>query len=215
MTDAGMAAGIARNSASGSRVASRRIMASQRGRSSGRTLLMDLSIRRRASPAYAGFTLAVRRTNGAAHSSTRRFGTHRSRMRAAGVGLSQWSDRDHDETGGVALELSASGMCGNTAQAQDPANHSRMSLQPQFEEVGDANWIGARFGNSREAGPPYPDFNPRVGDHIADPIGARPSSGGDHECSVNLLVLEWSDSGFARSSALRREQENNPAVRST
>lgn len=214
MTDAGIAVGIARNSASGSREASRRIMASPRVRSSGRTPLMHLSIRPRESPAYALHTSVVRRTNGTMHGPTRHFGTHGLRIWAAVVELSQGSDGDHDETGGVAFELSAGGMCRNTAQAQNPANHSRMSLQSQLEEVGDANWISARFGNSREAGSPYPDFDQRTGDHIAVPIGARPSRRGDHERSVDLFVLEWSDPGPARSSALRSEQQNDTAVRS-
>ena len=200
MTDAGMTAGIARNSATGSREASRRIMASPRGRSSGRTLLMHLTIRPRESPAYALLTSVVRRTIGTKHGSTRHFGTHRLRIWAAVVGLSQGSDGDHDETGGVAFELSAGGICRNTAEAQNPAIHSRMSLQSQLEEVGDANWISGRFGNSREEGSPYPDFDPRVGDHISVPIGARPSCRRDHERSVDLFVLEWSDPGLARSS---------------
>lgn len=214
MTGTGTTAGIARNSASGSREASRRITASPRGRSTGQTLLMHLSIRPRESHGYALPPSVVRRTNGTMHGPTRHFGTHRLRIRAAVVGLSQGSDGDHDETGGVAFELSASGICGNTAQAQNPANHSRMSLQSQLKEVGDANWISARFSNSREVGSPYPDFDPRVGDHIAVPIGARPSCRRDHERSVDLFVLEWSDPGLARSSAPGGEQENDTAVRS-
>jgi hypothetical protein len=89
------------------------------------------------------------------------------------------------------LQVEARVAQGKAFQAHDQPDHTRVALQAQRQEIGDAERIGHRLSLGKELPTPYQHLHPRIRLQVAEPVRLRAASGAYIIIIPHLFVLQW------------------------